>query len=126
MIKSKILNIALVLSSLIGYLEWGDDNKSLLAQAEMEIIFKLFSDPRSILHPLILLPFFGQLILIFTLLQKKPGRMLTIAGILCIGILILLILIVGILSRNYKIVLSAMPFCVLSLFTIWYHCKSNK
>ena len=38
--KHKILNFSLVLTSLIGYLEWGSGSKTFLFQGEMEIISK--------------------------------------------------------------------------------------
>jgi len=46
----------LLLSSLFGYLEWVGNNQSFLAEAEYEILKKLFTDPKSIIHPYILLP----------------------------------------------------------------------
>jgi hypothetical protein len=54
--KLKILNLLLLLSSLFGYLEWVGSNQSFLAEAEYEILKKLFTDPKSIIHPYILLP----------------------------------------------------------------------
>src|SRR5690606_5654588 len=54
--KLKILNLLLLLSSLFGYLEWVGNNQSFLAEAEYEILKKLFTDPKSIIHPYILLP----------------------------------------------------------------------
>ena len=52
--KSKILNLLLIVTSLFGYLEWGGNNSILLFQAEADIISKLFTDPTSVIHPFIL------------------------------------------------------------------------
>jgi hypothetical protein len=116
--KSKILNLLLVFSSLLGYLEWGTDNHSFLFQAESEIISKLFSDPGSAIHPLTILPLIGQLLLLFTLVQKTPSRRLTYWGMAGLGILLLVVLLVGILGRNYNVALSTLPFWVFAYLRI--------
>ncbi len=116
--KKKLLNLALILSSLFGYLEWGTENHSFLFQAEAEILNKLFSDPNSVVHPFTLLPLFGQLVLAASLFQKQPGKILTYAGIGCIGILLAFMFVIGILSANWKILISTIPFLVLSAYTI--------
>ena len=43
--KHKILNLALILTSLIGYLEWGGGNSMYLFQGELDIVRRLFTDP---------------------------------------------------------------------------------
>jgi hypothetical protein len=122
--KARLLNIGLLLSSLIGYLEWGGDKKMFLFQVEGEVLSKLFTDPLGILHPLTTLPLLGQLLLIISLFQKKPNKLLTYIGLGCIGILVVLIFFVGLISLNYKIVLSAIPFLVMVIWTIKY-IKAN-
>src|SRR5688572_30908389 len=103
--KSKLLNILLIISSLVGYLEWGGGNHTFLFEAESEIFTKLFADPRSVAHPLIVLPLIGQVILLVTLFQRVPGKMLTYMGIGCLAILFLLMFAIGLMSLNYKILL---------------------
>ncbi len=119
----KILNILLIFASLIGYLEWGQNNSQFLFQIETEIIFKLFTNTTSIIHPLIIIPLAGQILLIISLFQKEPGRWLSFIGIGSIGILLLFILLAGILSMNVKIILSSLPFLVISFFCIRLHLK---
>lgn len=123
--KSKILNISLVFTSLAGYLEWGKDNHLFLIQAEMEIISKLISDPLSVVHPFILLPFAGQLILLITLFQKKPGKLLTFAGLGCIGLLLAFMFVIGLISLNIKILASTIPFVCTGILVIMYHIKNS-
>lgn len=118
--KGKVLNLLLIITSLIGYLEWGGGHQSFLFQAEAEIISKIFSDPASILHPLTILPMFGQVLLIITLFQKKPGRILTYIGIGCLGLLLGFMFVIGLISLNYKIVLFTIPFLVVAAITIKY------
>ncbi|MBX7108185.1 MAG: hypothetical protein K1X61_06005 [Chitinophagales bacterium] len=123
--KSKILNISLVFTSLAGYLEWGKDNHLFLIQAEMEIISKLISDPLAVVHPFILLPFAGQLILLITLFQKKPGKLLTFAGLGCIGLLLAFMFVIGLISLNIKILASTIPFVCTGILVIMYHIKNS-
>lgn len=124
--KSKGLNVLLILTSLIGYLEWGKNNKSFLFQAEVEIISKLFTDPLSVLHPFTFLPLIGQLILVFTLFQKSPNRFLTFVGMIGIGILLMLMFAIGAMTLNFYIVLSTVPFLMVSVLTVRYHLKLNR
>lgn len=112
---SKILNTLLVLSSLIGYLEWSGNNHLFIVEAEREIILKLFTDANSIIHPLIILPIVGQILLLLTLFQKKPNRIMTYISIAMLGCLLYLMLFIGIFSFNYKIIISTLPFLFISI-----------
>jgi len=76
--KRKAYNLGLLLTSLIGYLEWGGNNNTFLFQAEGEILSKLFTDPGSVVHPFTLLPMTGQLILIVTLFLKEPTKIIVV------------------------------------------------
>lgn len=116
--KHKILNLALVFTSLIGYLEWGTNSKMFLFQGEMEILSKLFSDPDSVIHPFTLLPLFGQILLLVTLAQKEPNKILTYIGLGCIGLLLAFMFVIGLISFNYKILLSTIPFLITAVLTI--------
>lgn len=124
--KSKILNILLIFTSLLGYLEWGGNSHSFLFQVEGEIFLKLFSDPVSVIHPFTVLPMIGQVVLMTTLFQKKPGMLLTFTGIAGIGILMALMFLIGIMSLNLKIIFSTIPFMVVTLITIRHHRNQNK
>ncbi len=122
--KAKLLNLILVLTSLLGYLEWGD-NQMFLAEIEADLLLKLFKDPLSVLHPFTLLPLIGQLLLVITLFQKTPNKILTYLGMVGIGILFLFMVFVGIISKNAWISISALPFLITAIFVIRYHKKSK-
>jgi len=107
---------------MLGYLEWGQDNSMFLFQGEVEILRRLFSDPLSVAHPLVLLPMAGQLILLITLLPGVPRRMLTYMGIACLGLLLGFICFIGVISLNLKIFASTLPF----LFTAIYAIRSYR
>ena len=123
--KSKILNFLLLITSLLGYLEWGRNNHLFLFQAEGEIIFKLFTEPAAVLHPLILLPLTGQVILLITLFQKAPGRTWTYISLGCLGILFVLLLAIGLMGLNYKTTISAVPFLIISVLAIRHYKKTK-
>ena len=121
--RSKILNSLLLITSLFGYLEWGGNKHSFLFQAEAEVFSKLFSNPASVLHPFTVLPMVGQLMLVATLLQKTPGKTLTYISIGSLGVLLGFMFVIGLLSLNYKITISTIPFIVVSIIAIRHYRK---
>lgn len=116
--KGKVLNLLLIISSLFGYLEWGKDNSTFLFQGEYEVLKNMISDPRSAIHPFSLIPLLGQILLFITLFQEAPNRKLTYAGISCIGLLLLFMFFIGVISVNFKILISTLPFIVVAILTI--------
>lgn len=116
--KRQILNALAILTSLFGYLEWGGGNGAFLFQAEMEVLGKLVSDPVSAAHPFTLMPLFGQVLLLITLFQKAPSRLLTYVGLACLGLLLVFMFLIGLLAFNLKILLSTLPFIVTAVLAI--------
>ncbi|MBL8123994.1 MAG: hypothetical protein KIT61_05705 [Pyrinomonadaceae bacterium] len=116
--KRKILNLLLIITSLFGYLEWGTENKMFLFQGEWEVLIKLFQDPVAAAHPFTLTPLFGQILLLITLFQKEPGKILTFVGLACLSLLLLFMFLIGILSLNFKILLSTIPFIITGVFVM--------
>lgn len=116
--KKKIINFLLVVTSLIGYLEWGGGNAMFLFQGEVEVLKKLYSDPIAAAHPFTLLPLFGQLLLIITLFQKEPSRVLTFIGLACLALLLLFIGLIGVLSLELKILASVIPFIAAAAWAV--------
>ena len=110
--KRKILNLLLMITSLFRYLEWGTENKMFLFQGEWEVLVKLFQDPVAAAHPFTLMPLFGQILLLITLFQREPGKILTFIGLACLSLLLLFMFLIGILSLNFKILLSTIPFII--------------
>jgi hypothetical protein len=123
--KSKILNFLLIAFSLFGYLEWSGNQHIFLLEAEIEIFSKLFINPKSVIHPFIILPIIAQFLLLFTLSQKTPSKKLTYISIFGLGLLLGFMLFVGLVSLNYKIVISTIPFVLLSILTILHHRKQK-
>lgn len=124
-LKAKLLNFLLIVTSLIGYLEWSGNSSMFLFQAEFDIIKKLFSDPLSVMHPFITLPIIGQILLAVTLFQKKPGKILTYISIGGLGLLLVFMFLIGIISLNYKIALSTIPFIAVAVLS-FIHLRKSK
>ncbi len=116
--KNKILNFLLIITSLIGYLEWSGDSHTFLFQGEAEIVYKLFTNPASVIHPFILFPLIGQILLLITLFQKSPSKILTYVSIVGLGLLLGFMFIIGIISLNFKIIISTIPFLIVAILTI--------
>lgn len=106
----KLINASLIATSFVGYLEWGQNNRIFLGEAEVQIIKQVFKAPSQILHPLIVIPLLGQLLLFYTLFKKQPGARKSVIGSSCIGILLAFVFFVGIISRHWYTALSALPF----------------
>jgi hypothetical protein len=114
----RLINLGLLLSFLICYLEWGQDNSSFVFQTEYLLFFKKSEAVNTFTHPLIIIPFIGQLLILYTLFQKIPGKTITIIGMILLSILVLLIAFVGVLSMNFKIIVSTLPFIMIGLLII--------
>jgi len=124
--KTKILIVLLIITSLFGYLEWGGNNSAFLFQSEYDIFRLLFTAPKSIVHPFVLLPLFGQILLLIALFQKKPSKILIYISIACLGLLLGFMFFIGITSMNFKILISTLPFLATTIYTLWHFRKLNK
>jgi hypothetical protein len=106
--RNKLVTVSVILSSFFGYLEWGTEESGFLFQMEINILRSGVA--QSLMHPAFLIPFFGQLLLLLTLFQSQPKRWMIYTGIGMLALLLVFIFVIGILSGNIKILLSAAPF----------------
>jgi hypothetical protein len=113
--KIKLLSLLVVLASLVGYLEWSGGNAMFIGQMELLFFDKLFTSPEDLAHPFIILPFAGQLLLIAVFLLKRPAFRLAWAGVLLLSVIMLMILLIGAMGLNWRMLLSAMPFFILAV-----------
>ncbi len=116
--KKRLLHLGLILSSFIGYLEWGEDQSSFLIQSEWDVIRQIFSNPEGTLHPLIWLPLFGQVVLLVAAFKKGRTPLLTWLGVAGLGILLYFMFLIGFLGGGWLTSLSTVPFIVLSIWTL--------
>lgn len=125
LIKPAAINVLLIITSLFGYLEWGGGNSVFLFAAEVEIIARFFNDPGAMVHPFVLIPLLGQLLLLSALFPGTPKRAFTLIGICCIGLLLGFMFFIGAISANMKILLSTVPFLLASVLGIKYYRTSS-
>jgi len=117
----KLLNSLLLLSSFFGYLEWPPDNHGFIFQLEAEILQLVKTNASSMAHPFIILPFIGQVLLLISLFQSSPNRWLTLTGMLCTGLLMILLFVIGLLSAHAVIIASALPYILISSFVVRFN-----
>ena len=121
-----MLNILLLLTSLIGYLEWGTDMHAFLFEVEYELIFGAMGNRETITHPFVLVPLVGQVLLLTTLFQRRPSKALTYSGMVSIGLLLSFLLFIGLMGMNVRILLSALPFNAVVVFILIYYRRLRK
>lgn len=115
---NRILNAFLLLTFLVGYLEWGGNNHLFIYQVEAELLSKAITYPGEVLHPFILIPFLGQLLLVYTLFLSTPKRVWVLTGLGCLSTIILFLLVIGILTPNLKILASVIPYLIVALVVL--------
>lgn len=119
MLKNKrIINSLVIITFLIGYLEWGTDNSAFIFQAAWALVTSIPNDWQGLLNPFVLFPFAGIIFLLTTLFQVFPNRKLSLIGLACLAVLIVFLLFIGIISLNIRIVLSVLPFLVFSTLSL--------
>lgn len=114
----KIALACLALSFYFCYLEWPPDNSMFLFQGLYQIITLKKNLAGTLLHPAVLVPLVGQLLVIYAIFQKSPNKRLVLIGIIGMGLFVLLVLLIGVLNRNVKIVLSTLPFLFAAMWCI--------
>ena len=118
----RLINLALLLSFLVCYLEWGKDQSAFLFEIEYSLLTGS-KDFHTFIHPLIFLPFIGQLILLYSLFRKETGKRIILIGWMLLSLLVLLILVTGLLTLDPKIIGSTLPFILVS---IWFFLERRK
>lgn len=115
----KIALICTVISFFFCYLEWGGGQSAFLYEVAFAVFNQQDSAADNFSHPLVLLPFLGILLLIYQLFQPAPSRRWTLLGLALPAVLVLFILLVGVLSQNWKIIVFTLPFLASAGWVIW-------
>lgn len=109
-IKLYVVKLALLLTPLLGYTEWGN-NSAFIGEMEFEVLTNSKNIVSNFTHPLILLPFLAQIIIIIDIL-KPQKKWLINSSIIAISIVMFLFLFIGIIDLNLKISASTLPFWI--------------
>jgi hypothetical protein len=112
--RQRLVALGILLSFLTCYLEWGGGNWAFVAQVEYQVLFGK-PEAQNFAHPMIAIPFLGQLLVLFTLFQKTPSRRLVSIGTILMGVLVLMLVLIAVLSTNARIGLSTLPFLALAV-----------
>jgi hypothetical protein len=96
---------------MVCYLEWADQS-AFMFEMEYEFFFGGKDVAASFSHPLILLPFVGQLLLVGSLLLRNSPRYLALIGAIMLCPLVFMIALAGALGFNWRILLSTFPFLI--------------
>ena len=122
----RYINLGLVLAFSICYMEWGQGQSAFVFQGAYEVFAQSKNLLSSLTHPLILGGFAGVLILLYCATKAAPNKTLNMAGLLVLGPVVLLILLAGSLSMNWKSILSTLPFVGLSVWWFVWWWRSRK
>ncbi|QNR24589.1 hypothetical protein [Croceimicrobium hydrocarbonivorans] len=114
-LKARFYPFGVLLSSLIAYLEWGGGQSAFLFEMEVQLFSDLFHQPEHFAHPLILLPLFGQMVLVYLITKPQAKRIGPLVAIISIGILLVFVLLGALLSWNPLMLISVLPFILISL-----------
>lgn len=106
----KLALLSLAVTFLFCYMEWPPDNHFFIFQILYGLLFEYGKGASSYAHPFVILPLVGQLLAIVALFLPNPKRWLVLTAIICMGVLALMLLLVGALSLNWKMLLATLPF----------------
>ena len=119
----RFINACLLISFQFGYLEWGKGQKMFIYEAAILIFQKATHHLMAVLHPFTLIPFLGECLLMYTIFQKSPAKIISLIAVTCLSILMLLLLAIGLLAHNFLITLSTIPFIVIAMLQVRYHTR---
>ncbi|OYU83439.1 MAG: hypothetical protein CFE24_11385 [Flavobacterium sp. BFFFF2] len=115
----------LLISSCLGYLEWGDQHQ-FLAEMEWEVLTKAWDDPISALHPFTIIPLVGQLLLFWALFQRKSHYPLQYVAIASLFLLLGFMSFIGFMSLNMRVLVSTFPFLLGVGLYVKHRLKNKK
>jgi len=115
---SRLIQPGLVLTFLICYVDFGHDGANFVGQLEYSLLKDIGGSFSSFQSPLFMLALIGQMLILFSMFSARSNKGLTITGLICLGIIVLLIFVSGLLTANLPVVLSTIPFIAVSAIYI--------
>jgi uncharacterized membrane protein len=124
----KLTAIGLLVSFLGCILEWPPNNSYFVFQLEYQLFFVKKDVLKSVVHPVILAGIFGHISLLYLAFSKKPKQWIAFTGPVLLGVLVVLFLLSGVLSKNIKMIASTLPFMLISgyYYYLLYQTKNSK
>ncbi len=121
----RFLNFLVLITSLLGYIEWGVTQSSFMFQAEFDILRETGSNPQALFHPVILAPLLAQLILLVLMLTGRTAKWINLLGVSILVLFYLFLLLIGIMVPEVKTILSTLPLLFSSFFVYRFYFKSK-
>jgi hypothetical protein len=122
----KKLNAIGILVSFLGcILEWPPNNSYYVFQLEYQLIFETKGIMKSLVHPVLLAGIFGHFGMLYSIISKKPKQWIELSGSILLSLLVVLFLLSGLFSKNSKMILSTLPFILIS-GNYYYHLLKTK
>ena len=119
----RILLIGILISFLMVYVEWGKESEFFF-QMQSDIFIHSGDTFNILLVPVVLVPFIGQLLLLFSAIKKPLSKRMGLTGIIFCSLPVILVLIGGFFVNSYKMIISTLPFFTFSFFFI--RCERTK
>jgi hypothetical protein len=114
----KIALFCLWLSLFLCYMEWGMWQSAFVFEIAYQLLFQVGDKANAFGHPLIVAPFFGQLLILFALFAKQPKKWMVWTGIALMGLLVLMVLVAGLFSLHAWMVISTFPFILSAIWSV--------
>ncbi len=122
---TKLTAIGILVSFLGCLLEWPPNNSYFVFQLEYQLFFKTKGIVNSLVHPVLLAGLFGHISLLYTIISKRPKQWIALTGSILLSALVFLFLLSGLFSKNSKMILSSLPFILISS-NYYYHLYKRK
>jgi hypothetical protein len=122
---TKLNAIGILVSFLGCILEWPPNNSYYVFQLEYQLLFETKGILKSLVHPVLLAGIFGHFSMIYAIISKNPKQWIELSGSILLSLLVVLFLLSGLFSKNSKMILSTLPFILIS-GNYYYHLLKTK
>ena len=124
----RIINTLLLFTFQFGYLEWGAKDHlqhTFIFQTEADVFSRASKDIQNVLHPFIIIPIIGMVLLVYTLFSNSKNKLISLIGFACLGLLMLLLLFIGIIRLDWKMIFSVIPFLAVGVVALYYYTNKK-
>lgn len=112
------ISIGIIIAFSICYMQWGNNQSSFIFQTEYELLFKEHSLLKNLMHPIILSGVLGQCVMLYATFAKRINPKIYFLGIILLSVVVFMILLAGLLSKNIFQIASTLPFVFLLILSI--------
>lgn len=119
----RTLLIGILISFLMVYVEWGKESEFLF-QMQFDIFIHSANTFNILMVPVVFIPIIGQLLLFFSAFRNSDSKKTGLAGIIFCSLPVILVFIGGIFTGNLKMIISTLPFFIISF--LYFRSGSRK